>query len=86
MHGGKIPNVVKAAKQRIMEAADPAAAKLVLLLDSEDERISLAAARDLLDRAGHKPPTEVKGQITIESAVAIVEEEIRNQRERQDGD
>jgi hypothetical protein len=42
-----------------MDAADPAAARMVELMASLDERISLAASRDLLDRAGHKAPTEI---------------------------
>ena len=60
MHGGKTPQVAKAARRRIMEAADPAAAKLVALLDSADERVIFAVARDLLDRAGYKPATTVE--------------------------
>ena len=58
-HGGSAPQVRNKARQRIMEAADPAAARMVELMASLDERISLAASRDLLDRAGHKAPTEI---------------------------
>ena len=58
-HGGSAPQVRNKARQRIMEAADPAAARLVELIASDDERISLAAARDLLDRAGEKAKTEI---------------------------
>ncbi len=77
MHGGKIPQVAKAARQRILEAADPAAAKLVALLDSQDERISLAAARDLLDRAGEKAPTQIEiiTDAAIEADIARIEAE-----------
>ncbi len=77
MHGGKTPRVQNAAKQRILGAADEAAAALVDLIASVDERVRLAAIRDLLDRAGFRPPTEVKGEITIESAVAVIEEAIQ---------
>ena len=59
IHGGGAPAVINKARQRIMEAADPAAARMVELMESLDERISLAASRDLLDRAGHKAPTEI---------------------------
>ncbi len=52
MHGGSAPQVVAAARRRLLEAADPAAARLVELMASDDERIGLRAARDILDRAG----------------------------------
>lgn len=85
IHGGGAPAVKNAAKQRLLDAADPAAKRLVELLDSDDERIRLGAIRDLLDRAGLKPPTEIKGEVTIESAVAVVEEEIKARKRRLDG-
>lgn len=75
MHGGGSPLVQAKAKQRIMEAADPAAAKMVELMESLDERISLAAARDLLDRAGFKAPTEVKIE-SVDAAAKILREEL----------
>ena len=40
------------------------------------ERIRLGAIRDLLDRAGLKPPTEITGEISIESAYAKMMSEI----------
>lgn len=53
MHGGAAPQVQNAARRRLLEAADPAAAELVKLLDSPDEQIRLRAATALLDRSGH---------------------------------
>ena len=80
-HGGSAPQVKNKARQRIMEAADPAAARLVELMESQDERISLAAARDLLDRAGHKAPTVV--EITSpEQAIEILKRDIEDMRGR----
>ena len=73
-HGGSAPQVRNAARRRLMEAADPAAARLVELLDSDDERIRLGAAKDLLDRAGHKPPTEVSF-VPTETLMDMLEEE-----------
>ena len=58
-HGGSAPQVRNKARQRIMEAADPAAARMVELMASLDERISFAASKDLMDRAGYKAPTEI---------------------------
>lgn len=54
-HGGAAPQVRNAARRRLLEAADPAAARLVELLDAEDEAVQLRAATALLDRAGHGP-------------------------------
>lgn len=53
-HGGATKRVRERAKLRIMEAADPAAAKLVSLMRDRKvpPQVQLAAARDLLDRAG----------------------------------
>ena len=55
MHGGAAPQVREAARRRLLEAADPAAARLVELLDSDDENIALRAAVALLDRSGLGP-------------------------------
>jgi hypothetical protein len=53
VHGGSAPQVRRTARERLLEAADPAAAELVeLALRAEDPRVRLAAVRDLLDRAG----------------------------------
>lgn len=54
MHGGATKASRERAKDRIMEAADPAAAHIVKLMkDSKvPPAVQLAAARDLLDRAG----------------------------------
>lgn len=53
-HGGRAPQVRRRAEERIREAADPAAAKLVELISNKKVPypVQLAAARDLLDRAG----------------------------------
>ncbi len=53
MHGGSAPQVRAAAQVRILMASDLAAKKLVDLMQSEkvDDRVKLAAAKDVLDRA-----------------------------------
>lgn len=73
-HGGSAPQVKNKARQRIMEAADPAAAKMVQLIDSDDERISLAASKDLLDRSGEKAPAVI--EISVDAAYARMVAEI----------
>lgn len=54
MHGGGAPQVKRKAEERIRDAADPAAAKIVQLMQNPKVPyvVQLAAARDLLDRAG----------------------------------
>jgi hypothetical protein len=55
MHGGAAPQVKAAARERLLAAADPAAARLVELLSSDDAMVRLRAAVALLDRAGLGP-------------------------------
>lgn len=61
MHGGASAASRARAKERILAASDPAAAKIVQLM--QDKRVpplvQLAAARDLLDRAGLAKGVEV---------------------------
>jgi len=62
-HGGGAPQVKNKALQRILEAADPAAAELIrLATGSKDERTRLAAVRDLLDRASVKAEVGEEGK------------------------
>src|SRR4051794_27262611 len=52
-HGGRAPQVRAKAQQRILEASDKAAARLVQMMKDPvvPYSVQLAAARDLLDRA-----------------------------------
>lgn len=61
-HGGAAPQVRAKAEQRILAAADPAAAKLVQLMGDKrvPPQVQLAAARDLLDRAGLTKTSQVE--------------------------
>lgn len=63
----------RAAQARLMANAHSAAARIVQLLDSEDERIALSAAQTLLDRTGHVKAerVEVGGAIATASAVIV---------------
>lgn len=72
-HGGKAPQVVAKARLRLLEAADPAAAKLVkLALGAESEAVALAAVRDILDRAGLKVAESLNltGSVDVTSSLA----------------
>ena len=61
MHGGSAPQVRAAAMRRLLEAADPVAAELVrLATQSKDERVRLAACRDLLDRVAVASPKQIE--------------------------
>jgi hypothetical protein len=59
-HGGSAPQVKRSARERLLEAADPAAARLVRALESEDERAAIRAAQIILDRAGLHPTQAVE--------------------------
>ena len=61
VHGGSAPQVRAAAQRRLLEAADPVAARLVhLALNSDDEKVQLAACRDLLDRVAVTSPKQIE--------------------------
>lgn len=61
MHGGATMAARERAQQRIAEASDPAARKLVALMQDPKvpHHVQLAAAKDLLDRAGMSTSQEV---------------------------
>lgn len=66
-HGGSAPQVKRSARERLLEAADPAAARLVKALESVDERAAIKAAQLILDRAGIGPMSavELSGEIAV---------------------
>lgn len=83
VHGGSAPQVIAAARMRILLAADPAAARLVsiALAQGKDKHVepqhSLVAIKELLNRAGlvaQKGADEPKvdeGQLLWEEFIAI---------------
>jgi hypothetical protein len=85
MHGGAAPQVRRRAQQRILEASDKAAFRLVEMMQDKSipPAIQLAAARDLLDRAGivgkQEFEVEVKlakyEQVLIDILVDVEEED-----------
>jgi hypothetical protein len=69
MHGGLAPQVLAKAEERIRALAEgPAITRIAHLIDhAENESVSLAAARDMLDRAGFsaKQRHELAGDVTF---------------------
>jgi transposase len=55
-----------------------AATRLTELVESVDEKVALTAARDVLDRRGHKPAEKVDVRQQMESTFRIVVEDRRN--------
>lgn len=77
VHGAKAPQVVAAAKGRILEAADEVAAELIrLALNSNDHAVRVRAARDLLDRAGLMPKQIIEAEVTHHDGDSKLDAEI----------
>ncbi|MGY4648390.1 hypothetical protein [Mycobacterium sp. URHB0021] len=66
-HGGKARQVRARTQQRIQEAADRMVLRVLGIADSEDvpPAVALAAARDMLDRAGHRPADKVEVGVEV---------------------
>ena len=63
----KTAQVERERRRRYKGAAQRAVNKLVGLLDSENDKIVLAACKDILDRAGDKPSDKVDLSGTLET-------------------
>ena len=76
MHGGKIPAVKAASARRLLEQlVGPAIARLGELVAEDADvppAVMYAAIKDILDRMGHKAPTQIE-VITRESLEAEYE-------------
>lgn len=57
VHGGKAPQVMKAAKERLMAMVDPALNELIKLVEdaSTPHNVRMQAIKDVLDRCGFGP-------------------------------
>lgn len=62
MHGGKAPQTMAAAKLRLAALVDPAIGVLAKAMKDQKKQpaSALAAARDVLDRAGLKPADQIE--------------------------
>lgn len=80
--------VLKAAKEEatsavksiLVQGEQKAATRIVEMVDSEDEKIALAAAKDLLDRGGHKPRDEVDVRVDMMNTFRIAVVDRRNEK------
>lgn len=54
VHGGSAPQVIAAARQRLLMASDPVAARLIEIAKSKrtDPKDAIVACREVLNRAG----------------------------------
>lgn len=66
-HGGRAPQVKRKARQRIDEAADRMAKRLlgIALDDDVPPAVALAAVNSALDRAGLRPPDKVDVEVGV---------------------
>ena len=78
VHGGGAPQVIDAARRRILAAADPAAARLIQIALNRKTKHpdALAAIRELLNRAGvvavaAGPALPDNGQVLWEEFIQI---------------
>jgi len=82
VHGGSAPQVKRAARERILDLVDPALAVLsrAMRLKPQEKAsaVALAAARDILDRAGHKAIDKIQlsGEITTVTAADMLKAEL----------
>lgn len=69
IHGGKTPSAVMSAEQRIRDLVVPALERITRTIgDDDNPHLALAAARDILDRAGYKATEKIQsdGRTVIE--------------------
>jgi len=69
MHGGKAPQALRKAEERMRDLVHPAITGLAeLIAHADQDSVRLSAIRDLLDRTGYKAKIEVEAdqRITIE--------------------
>jgi hypothetical protein len=69
-----------AVKSILVQGEQKAAERVVELVESEDEKIALAAAKDLLDRGGHKAKEEIDVRVDMMNTFRIEVVDRRNER------
>lgn len=70
IHGGASPQVQRAAADRIRDLVDPSLNRIQkTIADDDNPALALAAARDILDRAGLKPTEKI--QTTGDSTIRV---------------
>lgn len=77
-HGGAAPQVKAKALERLQAAADPVSAELIrLALHGDSEQVRVAAAKDILDRAGLSAKQIVESEVTVYDGGSEVDREIK---------
>ena len=69
VHGGMAPQVKRSADERIRDLVDPSLNRIArTIADDANPALALAAARDILDRAGYKATEKIQsdGRTVIE--------------------
>jgi len=69
VHGGRAPQVKAKAEDRIRDLVDPSLNRIARTIgDDANPALALAAARDILDRAGYKATEKIQsdGRTVIE--------------------
>ncbi len=61
----------RAARATLRAGAKAAAARVLALVESEDERIALSAAQTLLDRTGHPKAERVEVSAEVEASARV---------------
>tara|TARA_S200002703_G_scaffold157940_1_gene167044 strand:- start:874 stop:1239 length:366 start_codon:yes stop_codon:yes gene_type:complete len=61
----------RAARATLRAGARTAAARVLALVESEDERIALSAAQTLLDRTGHPKAERVEVSAEVEASARV---------------
>ena len=76
-HGGSASQVREAARRRLLELVDPALVRLDRIIrESNDERIVLAALKEVLTRAGIDPPVEdLEREMDVRTAEMVLDRE-----------
>lgn len=72
--GRKPRTEAQKAEAQALKQSEKAMAKLVKLIDSDDERVALAAAQALLDRGLGKPKQTVDSTVTQKRDVADIDD------------
>lgn len=61
VHGGKAPQVIRSARERLASLVDPAITVFEeRLADGESPALQIQVAKDILDRTGHKATDKVE--------------------------
>jgi len=68
---GLLADTQRAARATLRAGAKAAAARVLALVESEDERIALSAAQTLLDRTGHPKSERVEVSAEVEASARV---------------